>query len=101
MDPWPVAFTMRDGQPLKLFGARPSTYPLGKHGGGHGGSHAPGTVVAVDRDGLHVAAVDAAVCIGEVQPAGKRRMSASAWASGQPAVVGSTLSLRSPDKCPG
>jgi methionyl-tRNA formyltransferase len=75
MDPWPVAFVERDGEPLRLFAARPSAHVRGEH--------APGTVVAVDDDGLHVAALDGAVCVGEVQPAGKRRMPASAWAVGR------------------
>ncbi|MCX4241313.1 methionyl-tRNA formyltransferase [Paraliomyxa miuraensis] len=75
MDPWPVAFCVRDGDPLKLFDARPSTHPRGEHG--------PGTVVAVDDDGVHVAALDGVVCIAVVQPAGKRRMPAAAWAAGR------------------
>lgn len=75
MDPWPVAFVQRDGQPLKLFDARPSTHPRGEH--------PPGVVVAVDDEGVHVAALDGVVCIGQVQPAGKRRMPAAAWAGGR------------------
>jgi methionyl-tRNA formyltransferase len=75
MDPWPVAFVVRDGEPLKLFAARPSRHARGEH--------APGTVVAVDDDGVHVAAQGGVVCIGQVQPAGKRRMPAAAWATGR------------------
>ncbi len=75
MDPWPVAFTLRDELPLKLFGAALSSHPQA--------DHAPGTIVAVDGDGVHVAARDGAVCLSQVQPAGKRRMDASAWAAGR------------------
>ena len=50
MDPWPAAFTEHEGQPLKLFRARPSALPRGEH--------LPGTVVGVDDEGVHVAALD-------------------------------------------
>lgn len=83
MDPWPVAFVERDGDPLKLFAARPSAHARG--------DHPPGTVVAVDEQGVHVAALDGVVCIGEVQPAGKRRMPAPAWAAGRQLRPGAPL----------
>ncbi|MCA9710739.1 MAG: methionyl-tRNA formyltransferase [Myxococcales bacterium] len=83
MDPWPLAAAEYEGQPLKLFSARPSPHPRGEH--------APGTVVAVDADGLHVAALDGVVQIGEVQPPGKRRMTASDWASGRRLAPGARL----------
>jgi methionyl-tRNA formyltransferase len=75
MDPWPVAFVEQGGEPLRLFAAQPSAHPRGEH--------LPGTVVAVDDAGVHVAALDGVVCIGQAQPAGKRRMPASAWAAGR------------------
>ncbi len=83
MDPWPAAFVEQPGGPLRLFDARPSAHPKGEH--------APGTVVAVDHEGVHVAALDGAVCIAEVQPAGKRRMPASAWAAGRRIGPGAAL----------
>lgn len=83
MDPWPTAVTEHAGKPLKLFGARPSEHARGEHG--------PGEVVAVDADGVHVAGLDGVVCIGEVQPAGKKRMSASAWATGRRVSAGTRL----------
>ncbi len=83
MDPWPVAFCMREEQPLKLFGASPSSHASGQA--------SPGTVVAVDGDGVHVAGLDGAVCIAQVQPAGKRRMDAFAWASGRQIKAGTPI----------
>jgi methionyl-tRNA formyltransferase len=83
MDPWPAAHVERDGEPLRLFAARPSTHPRG--------DHLPGTVVAVDDEGLHVAALDGVVCIGQVQPAGGRRMPATAWAAGRRIRPGTAL----------
>jgi len=43
---------------------------------------APGTVLAVDADGLLVACGEGAVRLTEVQPPGKPRMGARAWANG-------------------
>ncbi len=83
MDPWPVAFVVRDGQPLKLYRAGPSDH--------YQAEWAPGTVVAVDDQGVHVAALDGVVCIGEVQPAGKRRMAAGDWAGGRQIRAGTPL----------
>jgi methionyl-tRNA formyltransferase len=84
MDPWPVAHVEHEGEPLKLFAAQPSRLPQGSE-------HPPGTVVAVNDEGLHVAAQGGVVCIGQVQPAGKRRMPASAWAAGRRLRPGTKL----------
>jgi methionyl-tRNA formyltransferase len=73
MDPWPVATSMRKGEPLKLFAARPSTRTS---------DSPPGTVLGVDANGMHVAVRGGAVCIGEVQGPGQRRMAARAYAAG-------------------
>ena len=43
---------------------------------------AHGTVLAVDAGALRVACGEGAVCLTEVQPAGKPRMDARAWANG-------------------
>lgn len=48
----------------------------------------PGTVLAVDADGLRVACGEGAVRLTEVQPAGKPRMDARAWANGARVVPG-------------
>lgn len=78
MDDVPGAWTVRDNQPVKLFGAR------GAEGAGD-----PGRVVEADpRRGLAVAAGDGIVRIAEVQPPGKRRMEAAAWIRGRGPGVG-------------
>ena len=77
MDPWPGAYTARDGLVLKLFGARPSAQGAG------GTMGEPGTVLGVDGQGLHVACGAGAICVAELQPAGKRRMPAEAYAVGR------------------
>ena len=83
MDPWPVAVTQFEGAPLQLLGAVVSTATVA--------GADPGTVVAIGAAGLTVACLDGAVVIGEVQPAGKRRMPAAAWAQGRRVTLGARL----------
>jgi methionyl-tRNA formyltransferase len=80
VDPWPGAIAVHRGQPLKLFGARASA-----------GAGAPGTVLAIDEAGAHVATADGAIVIREVQPAGKKRMAPRALAAGRGLAVGDVL----------
>lgn len=83
MDPWPVATASRGDDRLKLFAARPSSWAP---------TSAPaGTVLGVDEDGLHVQVQDGVVHIRELQPPGKRRMPAAAYAAGKPFAPGEVL----------
>ncbi len=81
-DPWPVAHTLRDGVPLKIWRAA----ALANRGQG-----APGTVLAAGRDGLVVAAGQGAVKIVEVQSASGRRMPAADYLRGHPLAPGTVL----------
>jgi len=56
-----------------------------------GAAVAPGTVLAVDAAGLRVACGEGAVRLAEVQPAGKPRMPARAWANGARVAPGVRL----------
>jgi methionyl-tRNA formyltransferase len=78
-DPRPGAFAVLAGQDVKFFGARavPRT-----------GDAAPGVVLAADREGLVVACGEDAARFLQVQPAGKRRMSADDWLRGRGVEVG-------------
>lgn len=78
-DPVPGAWTTLHGTDLKCF--RPTPVP---------GEGPPGSVIeAAGR--LVVAAGRGAVAVGEVQPAGRARMPASAWLRGHPDVAGAAL----------
>ncbi|HSN27537.1 MAG TPA: hypothetical protein VLT45_14690, partial [Kofleriaceae bacterium] len=68
------------GQVVKLFRARAIE-----------GTGAPGTVIAIDRDGAHVACGQGAVVISELQLPGKKRMAASALVNGRALAVGDVL----------
>ncbi|MBL4688632.1 MAG: methionyl-tRNA formyltransferase, partial [Nannocystaceae bacterium] len=83
MDPWPAAFTAHGEGGLKLYGARVEDVAL------QGAE--PGTIIGVSADGLAVACSEGAVLIAEVQPAGKRRMPAAAWAAGRQIKPGARL----------
>lgn len=83
MDAVPGAWSVLGGRPVKLFAPE----VVEELDGGRGLD--PGRVVSADaRGGLVVAAGGGAVRIGEVQPAGKRRMEATAWIAGRGVAAG-------------
>ena len=69
--PWPGTQTIINGQTVKIHAAEPiqpsTTGPAG-------------ALLAADANGLQIATGDAALLITELQPAGKRRMSAADYA---------------------
>lgn len=71
LSPWPVAYAKFEGNVMKLWAA--------EIGEGHG--H-PGEVIGVDKQGITVATQDGAVRLTEIQPAGKKRMSAASFTAG-------------------
>ncbi len=94
MDAVPGAWSELEGIPVKLF--RPTVLPADRLDGtppgaaGNGGPPGPvtppepGTVLATDPEvGVVVAAGEGAVALQEVQPPGKRRLSASEWIRGR------------------
>lgn len=80
MDSVPGAWTEHEGDPIKLFAPKVLDSDA---------DVPPGSVLAADPEsGLVVRTERGAVAIGEVQPAGKRRMSGSAWLRGGGAAPG-------------
>jgi methionyl-tRNA formyltransferase len=81
LDGVPGAWTLLGEEPVKLFQPRPE--PDLSHSAG------PGTILRGDpHSGLVVAAGAGAVAIGEVQPPGRRRMTAEDWLRGHPLPAG-------------
>jgi methionyl-tRNA formyltransferase len=81
--PWPVAYTVRDGEPLRIW--RASAADL---------SGAPGMVLAAgagEGEPIAVAAGQGAVLLHEVQPVSGRRMSAAAYVRGHRLRPGTML----------
>lgn len=84
LDEVPGAWTLLDGEGLKLF--RPKPLP------DHDGGASPGTVIRVhgedEAEGMLVACGQGALWIREVQPPNKRRMTTAAWARGRGIAAG-------------
>lgn len=80
-NPWPVAFTQLQGQPLRIWQASIGQRDLQKQ---------PGLVISVDKQGIEVATGEGSVWISQLQPAGKKAMSAYDFAQARQ-LVGQTL----------
>jgi methionyl-tRNA formyltransferase len=85
LSPWPSAETLWGGLQLKVYSASPSQLQtMGE---------AFGRVMAIDKEGITVAAAIGGVLLKEVQPPGKRKMSAYDFTLGHPEFKpGETLS---------
>ena len=77
-DPRPGAYSRLGGTEVKLFGARVAD----------SGAGSPGEVLSANADGLLVASASGAVQVAQVQPSGKKRMSAEDWLRGRGVTVG-------------
>jgi methionyl-tRNA formyltransferase len=83
-NPAPGAWTLLDGAPLKIWAAQAVA-------GTTQSSEQPGEVLRADADGLLVACGSGALALHEVQPAGSKRMSATAFVAGRPLPPGTRL----------
>lgn len=72
-NPWPVAFTQFKDKPLRIWQARNLN---DEEQQSLNSESSPGKVVAVNKDGMFVAAGDKPICIQQLQPAGKKAMNA-------------------------
>ncbi|AIA72776.1 methionyl-tRNA formyltransferase [Pectobacterium atrosepticum SCRI1043] len=66
-NPWPVSYFIVDEQPVKVWKAEVIAKSHGSQ---------PGTILQADKQGIQVAAADGILNIQELQPAGKKVMSA-------------------------
>ncbi len=79
LDPWPVATARLGGAELRVFRAEYTD---------HTTARSPGSIVAAGKDGIEVACGGGqTLLVTEVQPAGKKRMSAAAYLLGHPIAV--------------
>lgn len=88
LDDVPGAWARLGEEEIKLF--RPRPHP------NHGHDALPGTVLAAHGDdattGILVACGEGAVCIREVKPPGRRRMTTAEWVRGRAIAAGDRLS---------
>ena len=83
LSPVPLALTvLPDGRKLKIAAAKRTEETS---------AAAPGTVIALDKNGIRVACGDGVLCITEVQPEGKKRMRAADFINGRAVAVGDML----------
>ncbi|MBU4310582.1 methionyl-tRNA formyltransferase [bacterium] len=91
MDPWPGAHTYFAGKLLKIWKAEETTGLKPQASG----FKRPGKVIDITKEGMVVACGEGFLLIKEVQPPGKKRMSASSFASGYRIKTGDILSNKS------
>jgi len=87
VDPWPGGFAAIGGQIVKLFGAR----VVDRERAEGDDLPAPGTVLAIDEAGAHIACATGAVIVRELQLTGRKRMAARALANGRSLAIGDRL----------
>ncbi len=81
LDPWPGAYTLLDGEVLKLARTRPENGPAGE----------PGTILAATPEGIRIACGQGSLLVGELQLPGKKRLPASEFLRGRALSAGSRL----------
>jgi methionyl-tRNA formyltransferase len=86
-DPRPGAFGVLRGAEVKLFGARPVLVEERP-------DVTPGEVVALGADGVVIKCGEDAVRVTHVQPAGRPRLAAGAWANGRGVELGDVFASR-------
>ncbi|MFI8418565.1 methionyl-tRNA formyltransferase [Serratia sp. NPDC078593] len=67
-NPWPVSYFVVDEQPIKVWQASAITE--------ESCDAQPGTIIKADKQGIQVATADGVLCLLQLQPAGKKPMSA-------------------------
>lgn len=83
MNPWPSAYTYLNNKTLKVWKAAVEDAESGKV--------APGTIVGVDKKGIHVACGEKILVLQEVQLEGKKRMETNAFLRGYQVTEGTIL----------
>lgn len=82
LDPWPGAYTLLDGEPLKLARTRAADE-----------AHAAeaGTILGADSLGVRVACGSGVLTVGELQLPGRKRLPAAEFLRGHPLAPGTRL----------
>ena len=84
LNPWPSAYTFLNGKTLKVWKSTVEKTV-------NGGKTVPGTIIAVDKTGIHVACGEDVLVLCEVQLEGKKRMETDAFLRGYQVEVGTVL----------
>lgn len=84
LHPWPVAYTLWKGKPFKVWWAEVVSKDIEQ-------THSPGTIVALDEEGIDVQTGKGLLRLKEIQPAGKRRLTVAEFVRGRQMRVGERL----------
>lgn len=84
MNPWPGAYTLWDGKRLKIWKCLD---PL-QHTSASVTDSLPGTVLTVMEKGMEIRTGDGSIWVSELQPSGKKAMTAAQFYRGKPATPG-------------
>ncbi|MDC7288877.1 methionyl-tRNA formyltransferase [Blautia schinkii] len=92
LNPWPSAYTYLNGKTLKVWKSRVGAGEAdAEPGSAELDSAEPGTVTAIDKEGIHVACGQGVLVLTEVQLEGKKRMDADAFLRGYSLQPGGKL----------
>ena len=83
MNPWPSAYTFLNNKTLKVWKCSVESGSCGKD--------VPGTIIDVDKKGIHVACGEGTLILEEVQLEGKKRMETDAFLRGYHVTAGTVL----------
>ena len=83
LNPWPSAYTFLNGKTLKVWKCAVANTK--------GEETVPGTIIGVDKSGIHVACGKDALILKEVQLEGKKRMETDAFLRGYQVTEGTML----------
>lgn len=86
MNPWPSAYTSLNGKTLKVWRSEAAA--------SNDREAEPGTVLQIDRAGIHVACADGILILKEVQLEGKKRMDTDAFLRGYRLEEGTVLGVQ-------
>ncbi len=80
-NPWPMAFSLYEGVPLKLIAGS-----IAKQKGGR-----PGEILSADKKGICIATGDGSILVTEIQMQGSKRMEVASYLNGHEICVGTIL----------
>ena len=82
LNPWPAAYTYYDGQMMKIWNV---SMGVGQT------EYEPGTIIEVDKEGIHVQTGNGILIIKEIQAPNKKRMPVSEYIKGNTIEAGKLL----------
>ncbi len=80
-NPWPMAFSLYEGVPMKLIAGSVSEQK----------GSAPGEIISVDKKGICIATGDGSIIVTEIQMQGSKRMDVASYLNGHEIRVGTIL----------